>query len=58
MREYPYERVLRDARILLIFEVSDFKMVKYIKDQSNPTSENVALASKCSKKLTLLFAYG
>ena len=23
MKDYPYERVMRDSRILLIFEVSD-----------------------------------
>ena len=28
MREYPYERVLRDSRILLIFEVSYERKIK------------------------------
>ncbi len=31
MKEYPYERVMRDSRILLIFEVSDYQNVLLLK---------------------------
>ena len=27
MKDYPYERVMRDSRILLIFEVSDYQKI-------------------------------
>ena len=29
MKEYPYERVMRDSRILLIFEVSNILRVNF-----------------------------
>ena len=29
MKEYPYERVMRDSRILLIFEVSNMLWVNF-----------------------------